>query len=50
MEPNEKEIKRRLIAKRKIVNKKLDNLQQGETAHEDIFAPIAKHLRSIETK
>lgn len=50
MEPNEKEIKRRLIAKRKIVKQKLDYLQQGETAHEDIFSPITKHLKNIETK
>ena len=48
MKSNEKEIKKRLIAKRKTVRDKLDILKHGEMVHENMFNPITKHLKSIE--
>ena len=50
MNSSEKQLKRKLIEKRKIVKQKLDLLKEGEVVHEDIFSPIIKHLKNIETK
>lgn len=50
MNASEKALKRKLIEKRKIVKHKLDLLKQNEVEHEDMFSPITKHLKKIETK
>lgn len=49
-ELSEKEMKRRLIRKRKIVKQKFDILKHGEIAKEKLFSPITKHLKDIESK
>lgn len=47
---NEKELKKRLISKRKSVKNKLDLLKHGEMVQERKFDPITKHLKNIEGK
>lgn len=48
MDVNEKRIKKRLIAKRKNIKRKLDQLKQGKYVQEAAFVPITKHLKNIE--
>lgn len=50
MNNKEKEIKRKLISKRNIIKSKLNLLKQGQIVHENVFSPITKHLKTIETK
>uniref|UniRef100_A0A6P7G456 Uncharacterized protein LOC114335717 n=1 Tax=Diabrotica virgifera virgifera TaxID=50390 RepID=A0A6P7G456_DIAVI len=46
----DKDMKRRLITKRKNIQTKLRQLKQGQIRHEDLFNPITKHLKNIESK
>lgn len=50
MKLSEKDLKKRLIEKRKIVKQKLDILKHGEIVKEKLFSPITKHLKDIENK
>lgn len=43
-------VKKQLIAKRKDIKNKLELLKQGQIMHENMFQPITKHLRKIESK
>lgn len=47
MNLSERELKRRLIKKRKLVRQKLDILKHGEIVREQMFSPITKHLKDI---
>lgn len=47
MELKEKELKKQLIAKRKIIKNKLNLLKHGEIVKERAFLPITKHLKNI---
>jgi hypothetical protein len=40
----DKELKKRLIIKRKIIKNKLDLLKQGELDQEKMLSPLTKHL------
>jgi hypothetical protein len=44
----DKELKKRLIIKRKIIKNKLDLLKQGELDQEKMLSPLTKHLENIE--
>lgn len=46
---SEIELKQRLIQKRKIVKQKLNFLKHGEMIKEEMFSPITKHLKGIES-
>lgn len=50
MLPNEKEIKKKIITKRKDIKSKLDILKHGELVHQNFFSPLTKHLANIETE
>lgn len=50
MDSNDKKIKKKLIAKRKIIKNKLDLLKHGLIKQEKKFFPITKHLLNIENK
>jgi hypothetical protein len=43
----DKELKKRLIIKRKIIKNKLDLLKQGELDQEKMLSPLTKHLENI---
>lgn len=45
---NEKNLKRKLLQKRKNVKNKLTLLKQGELAQEQMFSPITKQLQNIQ--
>lgn len=45
----DKNIKRRLIVKRKHIQSKLQQLKHGEMLQESVFTPITKHLKTIES-
>lgn len=50
MKSSDKNLKRRLIQKRKNVKSKLEVLKQGELAQEQMFLPITKQLQNIQNE
>lgn len=47
MNLKEKELKRKIIIKRRNIKKKLELLKQGEIVQENAYSPITKHLAAI---
>lgn len=46
----ERNIKRRLVIKRRNIKNKLEMLKHGHMVQQEIFSPITKHLQNIENK
>nr|CAH7735040.1 unnamed protein product [Callosobruchus chinensis] len=49
MQDSDKFVKKRLIAKRRNIKTKLEQLRHGEMLQEEMFNPITKRLKSIES-
>lgn len=50
MSLSEKDLKKRLIKKRRIVKQKFKMLTQGKEVKAKLFSPITKHLEDIEIR